>query len=581
MVCVLIALGAGIGGPVTRGPVSMGNEVRPYYGKKGDSLMLSDHLIPILDTAPRPRVFYGDKYTPFYPMANGDGWIPPVSVATDPNRDEWTPMIAVDAAGVLWCTVNVIQQEYYDAVGIYYSTDKGSTWNFRTFIAGYVDLGDPVIAIDVGRSPNRMYIGFWGYYGYNDYDAGWFTLDISGTTLTTVSSGWFETSTPNVSGPSIAMVERGYNPNYVFMAWEYWYSQSNQYVIRVARSSDGVSWTQNDVYQPAPGRYCGQVWGNAGNNTNPAILINYKYNPSGTDWATATVAGLLISTNRGGSWSNQQYTPGGNIFQTSSAIGYGTNNMVWAIQTNPNSNDGNILIRYSTDRGSTWTATYYIENSPLTIDSRMPIVYADGMQQTNYTSQLFYLGFYRETVSGSGRGNYYFKVAPVSSATTASSWVCPKGVDSFAIANEASYSVQEANWAQLHLVPFIFNGGYAPGLVWNHQTSASNHDIFFTRPIAPLYEEVNEDGSAEPGFYVHQISNPATNKLLLEIGLPSDSRVNLVLYGSDGRTVLSDGFEFEAGRHQIQKDISRLPAGVYFLKVSAQMGEVSGKIMVK
>jgi hypothetical protein len=80
---------------------------------------------------------------------------------------------------------------------------------------------------------------------------------------------------------------------------------------------------------------------------------------------------------------------------------------------------------------------------------------------------------------------------------------------------------------------------------------------------------------------VHQISNPATNKLLLEIGLPSDSRVNLVLYGSDGRTVLSDGFELEAGRHQIQKDISRLPAGVYFLKVSAQMGEVSGKIMVK
>jgi hypothetical protein len=163
----------------------------------------------------------------------------------------------------------------------------------------------------------------------------------------------------------------------------------------------------------------------------------------------------------------------------------------------------------------------------------------------------------------------------------------------FAIANPSGGDFQ----GRYQMSMVVNNSG--PGIdeigIWNPPTSgvpygltvfsenfqAGTFQIIYRCPT-PLYEGEKEESGAIPSeFYARPKGAVFSGKLLLEIGLPSDSRVNLVLYGSDGRTVLSDGFELEAGRHQIQKDISRLPAGVYFLKVSAQMGEVSGKIMVK
>ncbi len=577
MTYILLLIGAGMDGPVMRGSVadlvSKEEGVRPYTEKKVAALQLSDHLIPRTDAQTDGSGW--NEYSPFFPMDPGDGWIPPSGVITDPGEDNWTPMIAVDANGVLWCTENTFESEYYAAVGIYYSTDQGSTWNFRTYIVASVDLGDPVIAIDVQRNPNKMYVSFWA-----DYDIGYFTFDISGTSLLNGTGNWLETSVNDVAGPSIAIIERGYTTNYAFIAWEN--NNGSSYQIRVARTTDyGASWTTS-IVQSATNQYLGQVWGNAGNNTNPCVMITYKQNPNGTDWTQATRAVLAYSTNRGASYTTttRDFAGSGYVFQTASAIGFGSNYVVWAIQVNPSSSDGNIFIRYSTDRCASWANEYYLENSPLSVDSRMPIVYADGMQNYNYTSQFFYIGFFRETIAGSGLGNYFFKMVPVSAATSAGNWVKPAQADSFAIANEAAYSVKEANWAQLHLTSFIRSGGYVAGLVWNHEASLSNHDIYFTRPLQPLYEDVKE--SVGPSvFFVHQLSGAPRGKLLLEIGLPSESMVSLTLYDATGRAALSDGFELGAGIHHIQKDIAGLSPGVYFLMVSAQMGEVIGKVMIR
>ncbi|MEO0145655.1 MAG: hypothetical protein ABIM19_02345 [candidate division WOR-3 bacterium] len=561
-------------GPVPRGPVMRNEAGRPEGPKAVRGAPLQS--VSVENEVP--------KYSPFRPLAPGDGWIPPTNVRYT-AEDEWTPMIAVDANGVLWATNNCVWASYngyYSTVEICRSTDQGSTWTRTNYIyLTGVDLGDPVIAIDVGRNPNKMYLSFWADY-FTDYDMAWATYDISGTSLTNFSSGWLESSPSYNSGPSIAMVERGYATNYAFIAWEF--QSGSQYSIRVARTTNyGSSWSILDAYAPFSGWYCGQVWGNAGNNTNPCVLINYKLNIGSSSWSTATVAGLLVSTDRGASWPiNWQANFSPNyIFQTASAIGFGTNYVVWAIQVNPNSSDGNIYIYYSTDRCASWSTGYYLENDMITPkDSRMPIVYADGMQQTNFTSRYFYIGFYRETNSLSGIGNYFFKMAPVSSASSASSWIKPPNADTFAIANENQYSVKESNWAQLHLTSFIRNGGYTPGLVWNHEYSSTDHDIHFTRTLDPLYEDIGEDaGSSE--FYARQIGGPSGDKLLLEIGLPEGGLVNLTIYEPTGRTMFSDELNLSAGVHRIQKDIHGLSPGVYFLRVSAQMGEVMGKIMVR
>jgi len=531
----------------------------------GATLQLSQTMVP--------RAY--DEETPFAPRENGesagpmfqgDGWILPTNVIADPAEDNWTPMVAVDGNGVLWCTENTFETGYYAAVGIYYSTDQGLSWNFRTYIAASVDLGDPVIAIDVQRSPNKMYLSFWADYSFilPDYDMGYFTLDISGTSLINGAGGWLETSIPDVAGPSIVMVERGYATNYAFIAWEN--NNGSTFQVRVARSINyGSSWTTSNI-QSLSSQYIGQVWGNAGNNTNPCILVNYKQNTSGTDWSQATQAVLAYSTDRGASYTlrTRDFSPS-YIFQTSSAIGFGTNYVVWAVQVNPNISDGNIFIRYSTDRCNTWGSEYYIENSPLGMDSRMPMVVVDGMQQYNFTSQNFYIGFYRETGAGSGDGNYFFKMCPVNAATAAASWVPPSNADSFAILDEASYDVKEANWAQLHLTSMIRNGGYTPALVWNHEVSTSDHNIHFTRAIDPVYIGVNE-GKAEN---ILVLRNPVSHGTLNFVVPPAMAGQSLVFYGSDGRVVHETALAAQVSLN--------LPSGVYFWKT----GEVSGKVVLE
>ncbi len=161
------------------------------------------------------------------------------------------------------------------------------------------------------------------------------------------------------------------------------------------------------------------------------------------------------------------------------------------------------------------------------------------------------------------------------------------------IANPASGDFQGRY--QLSVIRNASGPGNDELVVWNPSTSGIPYGLvvfsenfqpgtfqIIYRCPAPLYEETEENPGGIPNkFYARPMCSVFSGKLLLEIGLPSESMVSLTLYDATGRAALSDGFELGAGIHHIQKDIAGLSPGVYFLMVSAQMGEVIGKVMIR
>jgi len=118
-------------------------------------------------------------------------------------------------------------------------------------------------------------------------------------------------------------------------------------------------------------------------------------------------------------------------------------------------------------------------------------------------------------------------------------------------------------------------------VVFSENFQAGTFQIIYRCPT-PLYDGADENPDGIPNrFYARPIGSAFQDRLLLEIGLPSDSRISLTLYSSDGRVALTDGFDLEAGIHRIQKDISGLAPGVYFLWVSAGEDRASGKVMIR
>lgn len=117
--------------------------------------------------------------------------------------------------------------------------------------------------------------------------------------------------------------------------------------------------------------------------------------------------------------------------------------------------------------------------------------------------------------------------------------------------------------------------------VFSENFQAGTFNIIYRCPT-PLYDGADENSGGIPSkFYARPNGSIFSDKIFLEIGLPDESNVSLSLYSVDGRIVLSDEFGLDAGVHHIQKDITGLGSGIYFLKISAQMGEVSGKVMVR
>ena len=507
-------------------------------------------------------------YVPFLPQAPGDGWILPSGVITD-SWDEWTPTIAVDGYGVLWTAVNNLYDDtsYYYTVDLYYSSDAGLSWNFSGVRVGGdgLDLGDPVLAYD--PSTNSLLLTFDAYnWYYGDYDVAICRWDITGQgSVDNFSYVWIYPTSANEMVPALA-VERGHSPNYAFVSYEA-YDGTYYYVFTWRFNPTNLTdSTYVNGWYDSNGNYIGQVWSNASDR-----VVQVTFKGGGSTWDSCVYAYYAYSLNRGdtGTWNAVALgsTGVGYVFQSTSAAAYGSDYAVWTVQVNPSSSDGNIYMLWSSDNGQTWPAGYWLENSAISLDSRMPMLIAEKSDCNYCSSEFFYFGAYREVVSGSGEGNYWFLMAPVGNADDSADWRTPPNVDQFVIPSTLlpNYNIQEANWAQLHLVSFPFNGGYTPGVVWTHKTGDGNHDIFFARPIVPLFTKVGQ--SPEERASVRLLTPVSSGELRFQV--PPELRgARLRVYRADGSLALETEL-----RERVKVD---LPAGAYHWRV----GKAGGALLV-
>ncbi len=492
----------------------------------------------------------------FYPQAPGDGWNLPSDLAASTD-DEWTPTIVVDGSGVLWAAINNLFDgwTYYYTVDIYYSADAGLTWNFVTRVGGSgLDLGDPVLGYD--PATNSLVLTFDAYnWNTYDYDVAVCRWDITGPgSLANFSYAWLDPTSLDEMVPALA-VERGHSNNYAFVSFEV--NDGSVWVYRVNPVSLSYSYVW---YYYAPAGYAGQVWSNA---SDRVVQVTFK---EGSDWNSSYTSCYAYSLDRGNTWNVVKRTFSDPVYQSTSAAAFGSDYAVWTIQVNPSSSDGNVYMLWSTNNGQTWAAEYWLENSAISLDSRMPMLAAERSELNSATSEFFYFGAYREVVSGSGEGNYWFLMAPVSNADEAADWRTPPGVDQFVIPSSLlpSYNIQEANWAQLHLVAFPFAGGYTPGVVWTHNNSG-DHNIYFSRPVEPLFMETAE-GKASQEL---KLLTPVSRGELLFSVPPEMAGQELVLYRPDGSVAWR-------GPLRERVDIRALSAGAYMWRT----GKVGGKLLV-
>ncbi len=522
------------------------------------SLKTKSEIPPLFEGKLVKRAREGDKEAIFYPQAPGDGWVLPVGVVTSTD-DEWTPTIVADANGGLWVAINNLYDgwTYYYTVDIYYSGDNGLTWNFVTNVGGSgLDLGDPVLGYDPATGTLVLTFDAYNWYTF-DYDVAVCRWDITGPgSVANFSYAWLDPTYLDEFVPALA-VERGNSNNYTFVSFEV--SDGSVWVYRVNTlnpSSYSYVW-----YYYAPAGYAGQVWSNA---SDRVIQVTFK---EGSGWNSSYTAVYAYSTDRGNTWNTVRRSFPNPVYQSTSAAAFGSNYAVWTIQVNPSSSDGNIYMLWSTDNGQTWASEYWLENSLISLDSRMPMLCAERSEVNNATSEFFYFGAYREVVSGSGEGNYWFLMAPVSNADDSADWRTPPNVDQFVIPSTLlpDYNIQEANWAQLHLVAFPYNGGYVPGVVWTHAFSSTDHDIYFSRPVVPLYQDSKE---AEGREALKLLTPVANGELRFQVP-PELKGVALTIYRPDGSV---------AWRGELAEKVSLegLAAGAYVWRV----GEAGGKLLL-
>lgn len=69
---------------------------------------------------------------------------------------------------------------------------------------------------------------------------------------------------------------------------------------------------------------------------------------------------------------------------------------------------------------------------------------------------------------------------------------------------------------------------------------------------------------------VNLFPNPANNETIISITSPRDQAVNWQLIDNAGRTILSNTVQARQGNHRITLDLSKIPAGSYFIQISGQ-----------
>jgi len=186
----------------------------------------------------------------------------------------------------------------------------------------------------------------------------------------------------------------------------------------------------------------------------------------------------------------------------------------------------------------------------------MPVVAVDGLQYNNLPSTYFYLTYYAGA-PGAASGNCLFKMAWVASATSASAWLPPKGSDSLIIGNLKSFSVDVANRGGISMTSL----NDAPAIVWWHEYSATDHDIYFAKTVNPAHDNASESSVDGKRIFLR---NPVNRGRLL-FSFPDDmAGAELSIYSPDGR---------EVARVPLAREIEvNLPSGSYIWQVGGFTG---------
>ncbi|MGC8894031.1 MAG: hypothetical protein ACP5QG_04205 [candidate division WOR-3 bacterium] len=500
---------------------------------------------------------------PFY---DGGGWIPP-SLVCGTAENERFPSVAVDATGNIWATV-LVGEYPHPHIGVFRSTDKGFTWNHVLGIYNSYDgpVGPPAIFVDPGPSPNIVYLAFSSFWkdnngtGHTGLEIASFASDRPSETFRSV---WVANpATFNLSEASLS-VERGHGPdNTAFVLVRAVSSLTGAQYLWVFRGSRYGSWSKV-LTLGGTRRYIGsgEIW-----STDRATYLICTSNPDNSLPDEAKRIHILTTQDRGQSWNAVYADAPYPVVEVAIAGAQGRNQAVAFAALKYGKSDHDVYAFYTTDLGSTWGG-YWMDTDNQ--DSRLPRVSSDGVQFDAGASAVFYFIEYYDR-ENDGLGNIKFLMCPVGDIAERSNWRLPNGssLDSLVISNESLYGVEPVRGC-LSLSSRSESGGTMPVVVWNTPCISLSGDVYFVRPMAPVYMGAEEeDGHAQEirVFFV-----PAERALRIDGDLHGETRLRL--YSVDGRLVASLGLSPEGKTTTVK--LPDLPEGVYLWRILQTGGRVS------
>ncbi len=524
------------------------------------------HNGAVSDLAPSFAIARPPSGTDVLPFYDGSGWIPPTPVAAT-SRAEEAPSVAVDAMGNIWVALLVGDHPSVH-IEVFRSTDKGLSWAsvLEVHNSSGGPLGSPVAFVDPGPTPNIVYLAFTSFW-QDDKGVGHTGLEVasfaSDRPTETFQSVWVSNPQDfNLSDVSLS-VERGRGPdNRAFVSTSATSSLTGAQYIWVFRGSRYTSWSKILALGGAR-RYIGrsEIW-----STDRATYMIYISNPDNSLPDDARRIHILTTLNGGQSWKPIYADAPYPVAEVSIAGAQGRDQAVAFAALRYGKSDHDVYAFYTTNLGATWGG-YWMDTDNQ--DSRMPKVSPDGVQFDGGTSAVFYFTEYYDR-ENDGSGNIKFLMCAVVDVTERTNWHLPSGssLDSLVISNESLYGV-EPDRRSLCLFSRSEPEGTMPVVVWNTPYISLKGDVYFARPVAPVYMGVQEEEGVVQGIRV--IFIPSESALRVEGYLPGET--DLRLYAVDGRLVASLRLS-PAGKTTTVK-LPDLLEGVYLWRLLQTGGRVA------
>ena len=500
------------------------------------------------------------------PFFDGGGWIQPTSVSAT-SRNERTPAVAVDAMGNMW--VALLVDDYPDVhIEVFRSTDKGLTWAYVLEVHNSYGgpLGSPVAFVDPGPTPNIVYLAFTSFW-QDDKGSGHMGLEVasfaSDRPTETFHSVWVA-DPPDFDLSEVSLsVERGHGPdNMAFVPVRAVSRLTGAQYLWVFKGSRYTSWSK--VLSVGGGRrYVGgpEAW-----STDRATYLIYRSNPDNSLPDDARRIHILATLNRGQSWKAVYADAPYPVAEVSVAGAQGGDEAVAFAALRYGKSDHDVYAFYTTDLGASWGG-YWMDTDNQ--DSRLPRVSPDGVQFDAGASAVFYFVEYYDR-ENDGLGNIKFLMCPVEEVIERTNWHLPDGssLDSLVISNESLYGVEPGKGC-LYLASRSESNGTMPVVVWNTPYISLTGDVYFARPLAPVYMGAQEEDGVSQEIRVLFI--PSERALRIEGELPEGS--HLWLYSVDGRLVASLGLSPTGKTTTVR--LPGLPEGVYLWRLLQTGGRVT------